>query len=109
MVKLPAPTETDILRAIRTYLQLRGWFVIRHQAGLGSARGFPDLIAVKDGQVVFIEVKTPKGQLSSYQRAFWDELTAYGGSYVVLRSVKDAEELAQEFEGLAAPSKEGER
>ena len=37
--KPKGPTETDIQNAIREYLRWRGWFVIRHQQGLGCHKG----------------------------------------------------------------------
>ena len=60
--------ETKILHAIRDALRYSGWLVIRHTAGLGSYAGLPDLQAIKDGRVVMVEVKTPKGRLSQRRR-----------------------------------------
>lgn len=87
------PTEKEIQNDIRRYLQLRGWYVIRIQQGMGAHKGLSDLIAVKDGRVVFAEIKTPRGRLSEYQREFEQALAAHGGEYAVLRSVEDAMRL----------------
>lgn len=87
------PTEKEIQNEIRRYLQIRGWYVIRIQQGMGAHKGLSDLIAVKDGRVVFAEIKTPRGRLSEYQREFERELAAHGGEYAVLRSVEDAMRL----------------
>ena len=89
------PTEKEIQNEIRRYLQIRGWYVIRIQQGMGAHKGLSDLIAVKGGRVVFAEIKTPRGRLSEYQREFERELAAHGGEYVVLRSVEDAMRLDQ--------------
>jgi hypothetical protein len=35
--------------------------------GLNSQRGWPDLLALRNGQAVFIEVKRPGGQLAPLQ------------------------------------------
>lgn len=57
-------------------------------------KGISDLIAVKNGRVVFIEVKTPRGRLSEYQEQFAENLRGHGGEYMVMRSPGDTELLA---------------
>ena len=91
--KSKGPTETEIQNAIREYLRWRGWFVIRHQQGLGCHKGLSDLTAIKNGQTVYIEVKAPKGKLSEWQQDFQADIEAHGGLYVVARSVEDVEFL----------------
>ncbi len=85
--------ESGILIAIRDYMRLRGWFVIRIQQGLGSHKGISDLIAVKDGVTIWIEVKTAKGKLSRYQKEFQEQITTSGGIYIVARGPEDVIEL----------------
>jgi Holliday junction resolvase len=85
----PALKESDILKQVKDYLRWNGWFVIRIQQGLGSYRGISDLIAIKDGKVVFVEIKTKKGNLSEWQIKFKNDLEAKGGTYVVIRSIDD--------------------
>lgn len=85
--------ESLILGAVRQFLQLGGWLVIRHQQGLGAYKGFPDLTAVKDGRTVYVEVKTPTGRLSEAQVAFQREVEAHGGEYIVARSTADVSHL----------------
>lgn len=67
---LPKEKETTIQNRIRDFLSLNGWFVIRHQQSLGSLKGLSDLTAIKDGITVYIEVKTPRGVQSEYQKIF---------------------------------------
>jgi hypothetical protein len=43
--------EGEILRAVRDYLRVEGWLVIRNQQGLGSYKGLPDLTAIRGGEV----------------------------------------------------------
>lgn len=85
--------ESLILRAVRQFLQIGGWMVIRHQAGMGTFPGLPDLQAIKDGRVVMIEVKTKTGRLSANQQAFQAAWEARGGEFVVARSSADVEHL----------------
>ena len=91
--KPKGPTETDIQNAIRDFLRWRGWFVIRHQQGLGCHKGLSDLTAIKNGRTVYIEVKRPKGTQSDDQLDFQADIEAHGGLYVVARSVEDVEFL----------------
>ena len=84
--------ETSIKKAIRDYLRLTGWFVFHNLAGLGVYPGISDLTAIKDGRVVFIEVKTNRGQQSEKQLLFEDGIRTHGGEYIVARSVDDVKE-----------------
>lgn len=85
--------ETGILRAVRDYLRLRGWFVIRMQQGLGCHKGISDLVAVKEGMTLWIEVKTARGKLSKHQERFREQITDSGCIYVVVRGVEDIIEI----------------
>ena len=90
--------ESEIQKAVIDYLRLKGWFVWKNnQAGIykketGSyiplqVKGVADLTAIKDGKVVFIEVKTGKGKLSDHQEAFRKAIVKAGGFYVISRGV----------------------
>ena len=50
--------ETVIQNQIRDLLRMDGWFVIRHQQGMGCHKGLSDLTAIKEGRTIYIEVKT---------------------------------------------------
>ena len=54
--------ETYIRRSITDALRLAGWAVFYIFQGLGSYKGISDLIAVRNGEVVFVEVKTETGR-----------------------------------------------
>ncbi len=82
-------TETDIRRQIQDYLRIRGWFVFYILQGLGAYKGIPDLIAVKNGRVLFIELKTKTGRQSDHQRKFQSDIEAHGGEYVLCRGVDE--------------------
>jgi Holliday junction resolvase len=91
-----AANETAIRKQIQDYLRWTGWFVYYNLAGLGSYPGLSDLVAVRGGRVVHIEVKTPKGVQSDKQKRFQRDLEAAGGEYILARSVADVEHLAGE-------------
>lgn len=85
--------ETYIRRSITDALRLAGWDVTYHLQGVGCRRGFPDLTAMKDGETVYIEVKTPTGRQSDYQKEFEQICKAHGCRYLLARSVDDIAEL----------------
>jgi hypothetical protein len=58
--------------------------------GMGAMPGFPDLIVLASGRVLFLEVKTPRGHSSEAQRRFAMAAEGQGHGYAVVRSVADA-------------------
>ncbi len=91
--------ETIIQNAVKQFLQLRGWYVIRNQQGLGSHKGMADLTACKNGIVAFIEVKTPKGRQSDYQKQFQNDIAAHGCVYEIATCIEDAEHIDRRYAG----------
>lgn len=91
--------ETIIQNAVKQFLQFRGWYVIRNQQGLGSHKGMADLTACKNGMVVFVEVKTPKGKQSDYQKQFQMDLASRGCAYEIATCVEDAEHIDRRYAG----------
>lgn len=85
--------ETYIRRSITDALRLAGWAVFYIFQGLGSYKGISDLIALKDGKVIFIEVKTKTGRQSEYQKDFEKICSEHGCRYILARSVDDVAEL----------------
>ena len=85
----PKVTEADIRRQVRDYLRVKGWFVFHILQGLGCYLGITDLIAVRDGRIVFIELKTKTGKQSDYQKQFQADLEAAGGEYILCRGIDD--------------------
>lgn len=81
--------ESVILNQVRDLLRLDGWDVTRHQQGIGSRRGFPDLTALKDGKTLYIEIKTLTGRQSIYQVEFEKICKEHGGTYILARSIED--------------------
>lgn len=81
--------ETQIKRSIKDYLKLSGWFVFPIMQGLGSYRGISDMIAIKNSNVLFIEVKTNRGKQSEYQIEFENNIKNQGGHYLVTRCIED--------------------
>ncbi len=91
--KMPPLTERQIRRLVKDYLELHGWCVIYHLQGLGSFRGLSDMQALKNGQCVFIELKTETGKLSDVQMEFLRAVECAGIEYIVARGIDDVRHL----------------
>jgi len=95
--------ESDVQRAIVQALSYAGWLVmhIPNQSTRGRQRwaglmpGAPDLVAVKRGRVVFLEVKTEKGKVSEKQTEVHDLLRLHGMEVRVVRGIDDISDLVQ--------------
>jgi Holliday junction resolvase len=61
---------------IKKQLEKEGYFVIKLIKT--SVNGIPDLMALKNGETIFIEVKQPKGVLSEIQKYRIKELRENG-------------------------------
>lgn len=83
--------ETEIQNQVREYLEWNGWFVIRHQQGLGSFKGLSDLTAIKDGKTIYVEIKKPTGSQSKDQKDFETLIKAHGGEYLLIKSLEEIE------------------
>jgi len=95
-------TEHDIQNSIRMKLSELGYCVFRVNVGrfktedgrwfdTGLPKGFSDLMAVKDGRVYFLEVKTETGKASPEQLNFLAVMRdRYGCVTSIVRSVDDA-------------------
>lgn len=81
--------ERDIKAQVRQYLALKGWAVFNILQTFGCHKGISDLICIRNGRVVFVELKTARGRLSEHQMRFRQEIAEHGGEYVVWRSVED--------------------
>ena len=68
--------EKQIQSKIKKKLQGDGWLVIKLIKT--SHNGIPDLMALKDGKVIFIEVKQENGTLSKLQQDRISELREKG-------------------------------
>lgn len=101
-------TESDIQNAIRLRLSELGFAVFRTNVGkvrmpdgrwfnTGLPKGHPDLYAVRNGKIYYIEVKTPTGKVSAEQEHFIATMRdRYGCVAGVVRSVEDAERLVSD-------------
>lgn len=97
-MKIP---ESAIQSHIMQYMTKKGWYVQRQNSGMvksergGMVRlapvGTPDLLCIKDGRILFIEVKNEKGKVTELQQQKMEELRGYGAECIVARSIEDVE------------------
>lgn len=83
--------ENYVKREIKDYLDVTGWFHFHNLQGIGSYKGIPDRIAVRNGVVVFLECKAPGKDLTEKQENFQRDLIEKGGRYVKVYGYEDLE------------------
>ena len=92
--------EKDIQKTIIGYLKLKKIFhyknntvgIYNQKTGQyipSPSKGAPDIIAIKDGKYIGIEVKAPKAKQSEHQRTFQDNLEEAGGIYILAYELED--------------------
>jgi hypothetical protein len=87
-------TEQQIQTDIMEYLRWKGWFVFKiHQQGKYCYKGISDLIAVKDGVTIYVEVKNATGKLRPEQMKFMEDIERHGARYIVARSLDDVKAM----------------
>ncbi len=77
--------ESAIQAAIRSELTARGWMVAK--CGAMSLNGWPDLVAIRGGRTVWIEVKRPGGVLSAIQMHRHGEMRKQGAEVYTVDGV----------------------
>ena len=90
-------TESQIQSAAVDALKMSGWettVTSQDKPARGGLLGLPDVIAVRDDHVLFIECKTAKGRLRQKQRKWHDRHAPHFGAhvqYIVVRDPADVE------------------
>ena len=82
--------ETDVmdgLKFLNTEKQRLAF--INYHKQLGYVKGQPDLVAIMNNKVVFIELKTQKGKQSKEQKEVEQAIKNRGVDYIVIRSLED--------------------
>lgn len=106
---LPGESEAEIQAACIKYMKAAGWLVIRFNSGAtmiegryfraytiensGESSGVSDLICFRNGQHLFVEVKTKTGSYTDAQRAFAELAASFGEEVHTVRSLDDCVRL----------------
>jgi Holliday junction resolvase len=79
--------ESIIQTQIKKYLETNGWIVIKLIQT--SCNGIPDLMALKNGRTVFVEVKQPGKKPNDLQKYRIEKLNKAGFAAIAATSVAD--------------------
>ena len=91
--------ETSITKSIQKRAKSRGWWVMKIAGGPFQRAGVPDLLLIKSGKAVFLEVKQPGKKPTPLQVQVMREIEGVGGAVTaVVTSVKEAESILSEAE-----------
>jgi hypothetical protein len=74
-----AQTEAQFQTAVIEFARLSGWRVYHTHDSRHSEPGFPDLTMVRNGCLIFAELKADKGRLSPAQREWLADLETVAG------------------------------
>ena len=85
--------EGEVKSAVKDALQKAGWYEWTvnqfNKRGYRVKSGISDLIAIREGRVLFLEIKAGNGKQRPAQAVFQAEIQAHGGEYYVIRSVDE--------------------
>lgn len=85
--------ETKYTEELKTRFRAKKWYIKKNSDKFFS--GWPDLTAIRDGIVLFIEVKVESNGLSELQRKTLIDIAKAGGLALVMRRRKDHEYVIQ--------------
>jgi hypothetical protein len=77
--------ESSFQAGVVKLARLLGWRVMFVRDSRGSPEGWPDLVLCRDATLLFRELKTDTGRLTSEQRAWGDVLQRAGCDWAVWR------------------------
>ncbi len=80
-------TEQQIQHKIIKFLESNGYYVVKIIAANKS--GVPDIVAARDGKVIFIEVKALTGKLSPLQKYNIKKIRECGNRAIVVHSAME--------------------
>lgn len=65
-----------------------------HRAlGKGVKKGFPDIIIIKNGHFIGIELKGSCGRVSTEQKEIEEKIKYHGSDYFVVKSLKELQKI----------------
>ena len=81
--------DSELQKLIKDRLIKNGWSVIKLIQT--NMNGIPDLMCIRKGKVIFLEVKTEKGIVAPLQQKRIDELNKHEVFAKVVRAVEDVD------------------
>ena len=83
MEKLESSIQCDIIN----HLERCGWYVVKLIQT--NKNGIPDLLCIREGKCMFVEVKRPPARARPLQKYRLNELIKYGVTAIVAYSIDD--------------------
>lgn len=74
------PLETSITKSIVKMAREDGWWTFKIAGGAFQRAGIPDLLCIKSGLAVFLEVKQPGKRPTPLQQHVMQEIREQGGA-----------------------------
>lgn len=88
-------SESCVQRDIIMYMERCGWYVVKLIQT--NKNGIPDLMAVRDGKCIFVEVKRAKQTAKPLQNYRIKELLEHGATSFVSHSVEEIKKQLQKL------------
>lgn len=101
-----AETEAGFMATVTDYARLNGWLVYHTHDSRRSTAGFPDLVLVRAGVLIFAELKTAKGRVS-FEQEEWLAALRETHSCVFLWRPADWPEIERALARTRQPSPAG--
>ena len=92
-------TEADFQRQVVAAARMLGWECYHTFDSRHSEAGFPDCVLVKPPRILFAEIKSEQGQLSSAQMRWLNTLRECPGTAVYLWRPSDMDAAIRVLEG----------
>ncbi len=86
-------SESKVQQKIRNYLNRQGWLVVKIITC--SLPGWPDLMAMRSGRLIIIEVKAPGEKPSPLQLARHNQLRQAGFEVHVIDDASNVEKVIE--------------
>jgi hypothetical protein len=95
----PVPLESTITKSIQRLAKTRGWWCMKVAGGAFQRAGIPDLLLIKSGRAVFLEVKQPGKKPTPLQTQVMNEISQVGGACTACVTSRDeAEEILSQWD-----------
>jgi len=88
-------TEKQFSQQVVDLGHLYGWLIYRTWRSIHSPAGFPDLVMVRPPRLIFAELKSEKGKLTSVQEEWLARLGMLSACEVFLWRPDDFEDIVE--------------
>ena len=92
---MPPPLEKTIVAKVMAQARSLGWWPAKMHGNAFMLAGLPDVLAIRDGRVAWMEVKRPGEKPSKIQLHRMRELTGHGCPVAVVTSAAEAKKFLE--------------